>query len=205
MLIVASEIDGSSERIVRYLSDTYGVGINVATFGYFKNADGKEFLTRIFLIEPEQVENIRLNPPGSKRKPPLTPEELRDLANQNGVGELYTTLVKGLRPLFDQLGTTRSSVAFKGTRQNTILSFIPSESSVSNGLRFQVYNTRLADFLGVSEQEVASLLPEQREPWEYYKGAIPWDSGFVGFFRDSEAGRGFLAAMNEVCRGSTSS
>ncbi len=54
MLVVASEIDDSSARIVRYLSDTYGVGINVATFGYFKNDDGKELLTRIFLIEPEQ-------------------------------------------------------------------------------------------------------------------------------------------------------
>lgn len=40
MIIVASEIDGRSERIIRYLSDNYGVGINAATFQYFRN--GKE-------------------------------------------------------------------------------------------------------------------------------------------------------------------
>jgi hypothetical protein len=34
MLIVASAIDGPTERIVNYLSDTYGVSINVATFKY---------------------------------------------------------------------------------------------------------------------------------------------------------------------------
>lgn len=32
MLIVASEIDDSSERIINYLSDTYGVSINAVTF-----------------------------------------------------------------------------------------------------------------------------------------------------------------------------
>ena len=204
MLIVASEIDGSSERIVRYLSDTYGVGINVATFGYFKNDDGKEFLTRIFLIEPEQVEYKTRTQGGSKRQPPLTHEELRELANHNGVGELYTTLVEGLRPLFDQVGTTRSSVAFKGNRQNTILSLIPSESSGSSGLRFQVYSTRLAEFFGISEQEAISLLPERREHWEYYKGATADWAGFAGFFEDLEAGKRFLAALDGARRSSIS-
>lgn len=36
LLIVGSRIDSSSERIVRYLSDTHGININVATFTYFK-------------------------------------------------------------------------------------------------------------------------------------------------------------------------
>ncbi len=204
MLIVASEIDGSSERIVRYLSDTYGVGINVATFGYFKNADGKEFLTRIFLIDPDQVEIKIDDPPGPKRKRPLTHEKLRELAHHNEVGDIYTTLVEGLRPIFDRVGTTKSSVTFHGNSQKTILSLIPSESSVSDGLRFQVYNTRLADFLGISEQEAISLLPKQREHWEYYKGAIPWDSGFVGFFRDLQAGHDFLEALDGSKKGSIS-
>ncbi len=201
MLIVASEIDSSSERIVRYLSNNHGVGINVATFGYFRNEDGKEFLTRIFLIEPAQVEYKTHIQSGSKRQPPLTHEELRELANQNGVGDIYTTLFDRLRPLFDQVGTTRSSVAFKGNRQNTILSFIPGESSVSGGLRFQVYSTRLADFFGISEQEAISLLPEHRE---YYKGATPDWAGFAGFFQYLEAGNRFLATINEVSKSGTS-
>ena len=203
MLIVASEIDSSSERIVRYLSDTYGVGINVATFGYFKNKNGQEFLARVFLIEPEQVEYNTQTQSGSKRQPPLTYEELRELANDSGVGEIYTTLMEGLRNLFDQLGTTRSSVAFKGNRQNTILSLIPSQSSVSSGLRFQVYSTRLAEYLDIPEQEAISLLPEHKEEWQYWKGAPPEWSGFAGFLEDLEEGHRFLAALDEARRSNT--
>ncbi len=35
MIIVASEIDGRSERIIRYLSDNYGVGINASYVSVF--------------------------------------------------------------------------------------------------------------------------------------------------------------------------
>jgi uncharacterized protein YeaO (DUF488 family) len=174
MMIVASELDSSSERIIRYLSDSYGVGINVATFGYFRNESGQEFLARVFLIEPEQVEYKTQTKSGSKRQPALTHKELEAIADQNGVGEIYATLVEGLRNLFDQTGTTRSSVAFKGRSQNTILSLIPGESSGDSGLRFQVYNTRLAEYLGISEEEAISLLPEEKEEWEYHRGADPW-------------------------------
>ncbi|RLD40699.1 MAG: DUF91 domain-containing protein, partial [Bacteroidetes bacterium] len=76
MLIVASEIDNSTERIIEYLSDTYGVSINVATFHYFRDDEGKEFLARVFLIEPSQVEYRSQTKSISKRKPPLTYEEL---------------------------------------------------------------------------------------------------------------------------------
>ncbi len=156
--------------------------------------ESEQYITRVQEKEGQRQEK-RVN---------LTQEELRELAHENGVGTIYTTLVEGVKRVFDRVGTTKSSVTFHGSSQKTILSLIPGESSVSDGLRFQVYNTRLADFLGVSEQEVASLLPEQREHWEYYKGAIPWDSGFVGFFRDSEAGHNFLEALDGSTKGSIS-
>jgi hypothetical protein len=57
MLIVASEMDSSSERIVQYLSESYGVAINTASFQYFKDANGNEFLARVFLIDPKEVES----------------------------------------------------------------------------------------------------------------------------------------------------
>ena len=59
MLIVASEIDSSSESIIKYLSDTYVVNINAATFHYFKVENGAELLARIFLIEPEHVRDTK--------------------------------------------------------------------------------------------------------------------------------------------------
>jgi hypothetical protein len=55
MVIVASEFDESSERIVQYLADEYKVGINVVFFTYFKQ-DGNELLGRAWLSDPEQVQ-----------------------------------------------------------------------------------------------------------------------------------------------------
>jgi hypothetical protein len=89
MLIVASVIDPSTERIVNYLSANYGVDINAACFQYFQNKGGKEFLARVFLIEPSQVEYSSRTRGGSKRPPNLTFDELQEIADKNGVGELY--------------------------------------------------------------------------------------------------------------------
>lgn len=55
LLIVASELDNSTERIVNYLSSNYGVPINAVFFQYFKDGDG-EYLSRTWLIDPVQVE-----------------------------------------------------------------------------------------------------------------------------------------------------
>ncbi len=54
--IVAADIDPISESIVRFLSEEYGVNINVIFFRHFRDADGSEFLGRSWLMEPSQVE-----------------------------------------------------------------------------------------------------------------------------------------------------
>lgn len=55
MLIVASELDAASRRIVEYLSEEHGVGINTAFFNVFE-ADGQEWLTTDFLLDQAEVE-----------------------------------------------------------------------------------------------------------------------------------------------------
>ncbi len=55
MLIVASELDPASRRIVEYLSEEHGVAINTVFFNVFE-ADGKEWLTTDFLLDQEEVE-----------------------------------------------------------------------------------------------------------------------------------------------------
>ena len=47
ILIVGSEIDASSERIIEYLSSRQGVNINAATFQYFRNSDGRQQASEI--------------------------------------------------------------------------------------------------------------------------------------------------------------
>jgi hypothetical protein len=54
LLIVASEFDPSSRRIVEYLAETHGVSINTAFFSYFHDRDN-EFLASDFLLDQEQV------------------------------------------------------------------------------------------------------------------------------------------------------
>src|SRR5215213_1052862 len=113
MLVVASEIDESTERIIKYLSDTYGVNINVAQFQYFKNEAGQEFLARIFLIEQSEVEQKAQTKGAKKRAPFPTPQELEEVAESRGVGELYRKIAKGLEGKFT-ITTRRTMLNFYG-------------------------------------------------------------------------------------------
>ncbi len=54
MVIVASELDASSERIVKYLANEHGVAINTAFFNVFEE-DSRRYLTADWLMDQEQV------------------------------------------------------------------------------------------------------------------------------------------------------
>jgi hypothetical protein len=56
MVIVASELDDSSERIIEYLSSRHALDINVVFFSCFQQ-DGRELIGRSWLLDPEQVED----------------------------------------------------------------------------------------------------------------------------------------------------
>jgi hypothetical protein len=184
MLIVASKVDPSSERIIKYLSNGYGVNINAVTFHYFKTNEGGEFLGRVFLIDPGEVKSNADTKGTSKRQPNLSYEELEQLAEQNGVGSLYRSLVLGLEEHL-QKHTTRSSIGFSGifdkSRKN-VISLLPRESSQSEGLCFQLYIERFKKLFDFSEEATLALLPERREPWRYYEAASDDYSGFRGSF-----------------------
>jgi hypothetical protein len=55
LVVVASELDNSTERIIGYLSANYGVPINAVFFRHFKEGDN-EYLVRSWLIDPDQAE-----------------------------------------------------------------------------------------------------------------------------------------------------
>lgn len=62
ILIVGSEIDDSTKRIIEYLSgEPYNVNINALSFNYFKDSENKEYLAQSFvlpestLVEPSQT------------------------------------------------------------------------------------------------------------------------------------------------------
>lgn len=55
MLIVCSELDNETERIINYLSDNYSVPVNAVFLRFFKDHDA-EYLSRSWLIDPTEVE-----------------------------------------------------------------------------------------------------------------------------------------------------
>lgn len=203
ILIVGSEIDESSQRIIRYLSDSYGVAINAITFDYFRDDTGRELLSRVFLIEPGQVEYKSQTMKSSKRRSKLTFDELLTIANNNGVGELYTRLVDRIKDRFELIKSTRSSIGFLGqigNSKNTIFSLIPEGSSSINGLKFQVYISRFADYFGLDEEISICILPKNKKEWKYYKDAPPEWSGYEGYFGDIEEIETFLNGFQRVAK-----
>jgi uncharacterized protein (DUF433 family) len=58
VLLVGTAAEEALERMVEWLSGTFGMGINVVLFRYVKTQDGAELLARTVVI-PEQVERER--------------------------------------------------------------------------------------------------------------------------------------------------
>ena len=55
LVVVASQFDATSERIVEYLAEEHEVGINAIFFRVFKDGE-REYLARVWLRDPSEVE-----------------------------------------------------------------------------------------------------------------------------------------------------
>jgi len=170
MYIVASSIDSATERIVKYLSETHDVDINIATFTYFKTEQG-ELLGRSLLLDETEVQTRAESK--SKRNPPRSWEELRGLAEQSGIVELYDKALSNLRPLFDGMNRTLSNIAFIGymgesKARNVILSIYPGESTSAKGLAIKFYLDRLCEYFSLSKEQITSLLGSQAREAKIY-------------------------------------
>jgi hypothetical protein len=83
LVVVASELDSSTERIINYLSDNFGVPINAVFFRFFREG-GHDYITRTWLIDPEEVEQKVSK---SKAKKGSEPWNGRDFYVSLGEGE----------------------------------------------------------------------------------------------------------------------
>lgn len=79
MIIVASEFDAPSERIVKYLVDEHSVPINTAFFNVFED-EGQQFLTADWLMDQEQVVER-----AERRKRPWTGYHYVNVGHEPGV------------------------------------------------------------------------------------------------------------------------
>ena len=187
ILVVASQIDRSSERIIKYLSDSHGVNINAATFQYFRLPDGRELLARVFLIDLEDADQNTRTKGTSKRQPSLTFEDFAAIAQEKGVADLYEHALRAFD--FLQKRPSRSTVSFYGTvdgGRHSVLAVLPGESSADDGLRFHLYDLRFASLAQISGEEVEALLPPNHEEWNGTPDLISDFGGSAGFITTTD-------------------
>ncbi|WHY95406.1 endonuclease NucS domain-containing protein [Peribacillus simplex] len=60
IMIVSSQLDSETERIINYLSNNFDVPINAVFFRYFEESD-QQFITRSWLLDPNIVEEKSSN------------------------------------------------------------------------------------------------------------------------------------------------
>ena len=157
LYIVASSLDSATQRIVEYLSRVHGVDINAATFSYFKTVHG-EFVARSTLLDEDEVER-RAEARATKRRPNASEPALREVAVDNGVGELWDTAIRGLGRIAKP-GRTLSTLYFQkrldeGNR--AVLSIFPGESSHERGLAVTVVFDHLSRGFGIDESQVRQV------------------------------------------------
>ena len=202
-LIVAEAMDASTERIVRYLSDME-VPINVATVQHFRDRHGREILAQVFLIEPE-VAAAKADSVSKRRGYSFIPE-IQESADESGVGGLYRHLVNNSSGVFGMFANARN-LGFRPPHGSgifrTLFDVNPKESSAEAGLKFRLNGVRLADYFGLTMDQIKQMLPESHEDLPH-TGWRNLDTeeienwvGFQGYFRTTEEIDRFLDALKQ--------
>lgn len=153
MYIVASSLDSATQRIVEYLSRVHGVDINAATFSYF-NTDQGEFVARSTLLDEDEVERR-----ATKRRPIASEEALREVAVENGVGELWDMAIRGLSQITrkSRSQTTLSFNTRLGEGNRAVLTMFPHSSSLELGLAATIVFDHLSRGFDVNESQVRQV------------------------------------------------
>ena len=202
LLIVGSEIDDRTERVIRYLSETHGVSVNAVTFNYFQAADGRELLARTHLIEPDAVEERTARKPGNKRRRDATLEDHREEAERLGVSDLFNRLTEGMSQWFNTWAG-QTVVSFGRRGKWLVMLRILTSKSEPGSLRFDSLEDRLGQAFGLPPSEVRALFPSDVWPLGLSTStsapADEWE-GYEGVFRDVAEIDRFLAGLSTAPR-----
>ncbi len=201
-LVVAESMDASTDRIVRYLSGM-NVPINVATVQHFRDKNGREMLAKVYLIEPEVAE-AKARVTSKRTSPKLT--VLQAMADENGIGELYSQVRNGVRGILSPAALTQKNVGYTtkldggGVRTVLIISAAPRD----RGLPFTVHAARFKNYLSVGPEELRAWLPENTREADLtgWSGSSADERvnapGFHGFFQNGEEVDKFLSGLRNA-------
>jgi hypothetical protein len=129
MIIVGSEIDESTIRIINYLAKgPYYLNINAVNFIYYKDSDGNEFLAQSFVLP----ENNVIGGGATKRKPAKS-----IIATLFELGKLKVGQKVYLKPAIDK-GHSKDKVSatIVNTKQKCLQRGSDDNLYTFNGLRF---------------------------------------------------------------------
>ena len=197
-LIVAEDMDTSTERIVRYLAEM-DVPINVATVQHFQDADGREILAQVFLVEPEEVP-----PEGSptpNRPPYVSKAQIERISEQRGVGDLYKELSAGALGIMRASSFGKDRRGFQVETENgwrTVFVVQLGDSDADRGLMFRLNGIRLMNHLELTSEQLDCILPEgmdELRPSEWSGVTLEEKSnwkGYKGYFQTEDEVKAFL-------------
>lgn len=144
-------MDAGTGRIVRYLVEK-SVPIKIATVQHFEDANGRELLAQVFLIEPEAVQPMARRT--SARSGYRTVNGLQDLADEKGIGELYRRLRDGVRGIFFAQGYAETVAYVRRLESGAVrtvmlvIGVMCPHSEYSKSFRTSARLTSMRDFRG---------------------------------------------------------
>ena len=200
-LIVAESVDSSTDRIVRYLVEME-VPINVATVQHFEDASGRELLAQFYLIEPESVQPRARRTSASSGYRTVT--GLQDLADENGIGEVYGRLRDGFRGVCFAQGYSET-VAYVRRLENGAVRTVMFVDAVpgddTGGVKFVAHATRFEKYMDVRFVDLRSWLPDNTVECDVrgWRGSSDVEresaQGLEGFFHSTDQVDDFVAKL----------
>jgi len=164
MRVVASEIDDSTERIIRYLSETYGVDINAACFQFFKTMDGRQLLARTFTVTKAE----KKRPP---EKRPHTETELLAMAKANGTEELVN-ICRQMRDVWEEEPIWTAEGSFRYWTGGRMVYGVNASGKLTGAdppqqgqLDAWLRTDKLAELTGVSEEAIKQRFSKTFTPF----------------------------------------
>ena len=149
IVLVGFSIEASLERMITWLSDSYGVNINATVISYVKTKGNEELLMKTSII-PEEIEQDRA---GKKKLPPLTHDEFM----KNCVPELRSFF----QELMD-LDTKDGYSIYWGVKSYSVRKYLPSLNKYASVIycypkgQFSFYSAQLP----ISEEAAETLRNE---------------------------------------------
>lgn len=197
MIIVASEFDDASRRIVEYLSDEHGISINTAFFNVFEHK-GETLLATDWLVDQEQVvENAK-----AKRAYPWSGWYYANVGHDDGVRSWEDMRQFGF--LAAGYGAKYSGPLKKLKAGDPIFAYQKQCGYVGYGLvtseavpasQFEVGGKRLQD-LGLRDPGLFHDAGDaEKEDWVV---AVDWKKSFP--LGEAKTFAGAFANQNVVCR-----